>query len=103
MKKVIPFLHRVLVRLKPVEKTTESGIIIPDTTTRKEQAATEEGVVVAVGETFGRDYGAKQIPQVGDKVYFAKYAGKFIKDDDGTDMVLLNDEDIVALIIEEDA
>lgn len=99
---IIPFLHRVLVKLKPVEKTTESGIIIPDMTTRKEQAATEEGIIVAVGETFGKDYGATVIPKVGDKVYFAKYAGKFIKDEDGTDMVLLNDEDIVA-IIKEDA
>jgi len=99
---IIPFLHRVLVKLKPVEKTTESGIIIPDTTTRKEQAATEEGTIVAVGDTFGKDFGATYIPQVGDKVYFAKYAGKFIKDEDGTDLVLLNDEDIVA-IIKEDA
>jgi chaperonin GroES len=99
---IIPFLHRVLVKLKPVEKTTESGIIIPDMTTRKEQAATEEGTIVAIGETFGKDYGATVIPKVGDKVYFAKYAGKFIKDSDGTDLVLLNDEDIVA-IIKEDA
>lgn len=99
---IIPFLHRVLVKLKPVEKTTESGIIIPDMTTRKEQAATEEGTIIAVGETFGKDYGATVIPKVGDKVYFAKYAGKFIKDEDGTDLVLLNDEDIVA-IIKEDA
>jgi chaperonin GroES len=100
---IIPFLHRVLVKLKPVEKTTESGIIIPDTTTRKEQAATEEGVIIAIGETFAKDYGAVNIPQVGDKVYFAKYAGKFIKDEDGTDLVLLNDEDIVAIIKDEDA
>ena len=100
MKQIIPFLHRVLVKLKPVETTTESGIIIPDTTTRKEQAATEEGTIVAIGDTFGKDYGASILPQVGDKVYFAKYAGKFIKDDDGTDLVLLNDEDICAIIRE---
>lgn len=100
--KIIPFMHRVLVKVKPVEKTTESGIIIPDTTTRKEQAATDEGIIMAIGETFGRDYGVANLPEVGDKVYFAKYAGKFIKDEDGTDLVLLNDEDIVA-IIKEDA
>jgi len=98
---IVPFLHRVLVKLKPVERTTESGIIIPDTTTRKEQAATEEGTIIAIGETFGKDYGATQIPQVGDKVYFAKYAGKFIKDEDGMDLVLLNDEDIVAIVKDE--
>ena len=99
--KIIPFMHRVLVKVKPVEKTTESGIIIPDTTTRKEQAATDEGIIMAIGETFGKDYGVVYLPQVGDKVYFAKYAGKFIKDEDGTDLVLLNDEDIVAIVKDE--
>jgi chaperonin GroES len=99
---IIPFLHRVLVKPKPVEKVTDSGIIIPDTTTRKEQAGTEEGTIIAIGDTFARDFGGSVLPQVGDKVYFAKYAGKFIKDENGEDLVLLNDEDIVA-IIKEDA
>lgn len=99
---IIPLMHRALVKPKPVERTTESGIIIPDTTTRKEQAATEEGTIISIGDTFGKDFGAMTIPKVGDKVYFAKYAGKFIKDENDQDLVLLNDEDIVA-IIKEDA
>lgn len=98
---IIPLMHRCLVRPKEVEKKTESGIIIPDTTTRKEQAATEEGTILALGDTFGKDFGADTLPKVGDKVYFAKYAGKFIKDDEGKDLVLLNDEDIVAIIRED--
>lgn len=100
--KIIPFLHRVLVKPKPVEKTTAGGIIIPDTTTRKEQAGTEEGTILALGDTFAKDFGGSVIPEVGDKVYFAKYAGKFIKGENDEDLVLLNDEDIVA-IIKEDA
>lgn len=97
---IIPLMHRALVRPKQIETKTASGIILTDTTTRKEQAGTEEGIVLALGDTFGKDYGAELLPKVGDKVYFAKYAGKFIKDEDGTDLVLLNDEDFVAIIRE---
>lgn len=99
--KVIPLMHRALVKPRPVEKKTESGIIIMDTTARKEQAATEEGTIIALGDTFGKDFGAGVLPEVGDKVYFAKYAGKFIKDDNDEDLVLLNDDDIIAIIKEE--
>jgi chaperonin GroES len=102
VKKYIPLLHRVLVRPKQVETKTASGIILTDTLTRKEQAATEEGIILAIGDTFAKDFGAGVIPEVGDKIYFAKYAGKFIKDDDGTDLVFLNDEDIIAIIKEEE-
>ena len=94
-------MHRALVRPKQVETKTASGIILTDSLTRKEQAATEEGIILALGDTFGKDFGADVLPKVGDKVLFAKYAGKFIKDDDGTDLVLLNDEDLLAIIQED--
>jgi chaperonin GroES len=98
---IIPLLHRVLVRPKPVEKKTESGIILVDSMTRKEAAATEEGTILAIGDTFGTDFGAKVIPQIGDRIYFAKYAGKFIKDENDEALVILNDEDVIAIIKEE--
>jgi chaperonin GroES len=100
MTTVIPLMHRALVKPKQVETKTASGIIIPDTTTRKEQAATEEGIILALGDTFGKDFGAEVLPKIGDKVYFAKYAGKFIKDENDEDLVLLNDDDIIAIIKE---
>jgi len=99
---VIPLMHRALVKPKQVETKTASGIILTDTLTRKEQAACEEGIILALGDTFGKDFGASVLPKVGDKIMFAKYAGKFIKDDNGDDLVLLNDDDVVA-IIKEDA
>lgn len=95
-------MHRALVKPKEVEKTTASGIVIPDTTTRKEQAACDEGIILALGDTFGKDFGAGVLPKVGDKIMFAKYAGKFVKDSDGTDLVLLNDDDIICIVTEED-
>ena len=97
---IIPLMHRCLVRPKPVETKTSSGIVLVDVTTKREAAATEEGTVLAIGDTFGKDFGAELMPKVGDRVYFAKYAGKFVKDGD-EDLVLLNDEDLVAIIRED--
>lgn len=99
---IIPLLHRALVKPKQVETKTASGIILTETLTRKEQAACDEGEILALGDTFGKDFGAEVLPKVGDKILFAKYAGKFIKDGD-TDLVLLNDEDLIAIIKDEDA
>jgi chaperonin GroES len=101
MTQFIPLLHRALVKPKQVETKTASGIILTDSLTRKEQAATEEGEILALGDTFGKDFGAGVLPKVGDKIMFAKYAGKFIKDDEGTDLVLLNDDDIICIVKED--
>jgi co-chaperonin GroES (HSP10) len=94
-------MHRALVKPKQVETKTASGIILTETLTRKEQAACDEGIILALGDTFGKDFGAEVIPKVGDKVLFAKYAGKFIKDGEGTDLVLLNDDDLIAIVKED--
>jgi len=99
--KIIPLMHRALVKPKQVETKTASGIILTESLTRKEQAGTDEGIILALGDTFGKDFGAEVIPKVGDKVLFAKYAGKFIKDGD-IDLVLLNDDDIIAIVRDED-
>ena len=93
-------MHRALVKPKQVETRTASGIILTETLTRKEQAACDEGVILALGDTFGKDFGVEVLPKVGDKILFAKYAGKFIKDGD-EDLVLLNDEDLLAIIQED--
>ena len=99
---IVPLMHRALVKPKQVETKTASGIILTESLTRKEQAGTDEGIILAIGDTFGKDFGAEILPKVGDKVLFAKYAGKFIKDEEGTDLVLLNDDDLIA-IVKEDA
>ncbi len=96
---IVPFLHRVLVRPTPVETKSAGGIIL-SLNEKREQAAAEEGTVIALGDTFGVDYKTEVLPVVGDKVYFARYAGKWIKEND-EDLVLLNDEDILAIIIKE--
>ena len=97
---IVPLMHRALVRPKQVETKTASGIILTESLTRKEQAGTDEGIILAIGDTFGKDFGAEVLPKVGDKVLFAKYAGKFIKNGD-EDLVLLNDDDLIAIVRDE--
>lgn len=68
--------------LKPVkaDKTTKSGIIIPDTA---EGEKPQEGEVVAVAETnLSQDGGALPIEiKVGDKVLFGRYSGEDVEHD----------------------
>ena len=99
---IVPLMHRALVKPKQVETKTASGIILTESLTRKEQAGTDEGIILAIGDTLGKDFGAEVLPKVGDKVLFAKYAGKFIKNGD-EDLVLLNDDDLIAIVKDEDA
>lgn len=65
---------------------------------KREQKAVEYGVVSQVGPTAFKDYGrGPDIVKEGDRVVFAKYSGKEIKQKDIT-YLLLNDEDILAII-----
>lgn len=92
---IVPFLHRVLVKPDPVETKSAGGIIL-SLNEKREQASASQGTVIALGDTFGVDYKANLLPKIGDKVYFAQYAGRWIKEND-EDLVLLNDEDILAI------
>lgn len=96
--KIKPVLHRILVRPDALEETTASGIIIKHDT--RKEAAVETGVVLQVGNTAFESYGSTYDNEgvtPGARVYFAKYAGKEVKDGD-TRYLLLNDEDIVGVI-----
>ena len=101
---LVPLLHRVIVKPELAEELDDrikrakaSGIIVE--LDKREQAAVEIGTVVSIGNTAFRDYNTEVEPVVGDKVYYAKYAGKKVKD--GNDeYLILNDEDVCAIIKE---
>lgn len=101
-----PVEYKVVIR--PDEQGETLGklglIIVPDTS--KDRFALEkcEGVLIAVGGNAFIDW-KDPIPKVGDRVYFAKYAGiRLRKDvqDNGKpkriDYVLCNDKDIAAIL-----
>jgi co-chaperonin GroES (HSP10) len=95
---IIPVLHRLLVKPDTVETVTNSGIVLA-INEKREQAAAEQGVVISKGETCFADYGGRtDTVVVGDRVLYAKYAGKEVTDLDGTKYILVNDEDIVGVI-----
>lgn len=93
-----PLSNRVLIELTvDEEKTTKSGIVLPDTVDKKEQT---KGVVVAVGPGKMKD-GSRIAPEVkpGDKVLFSKPWGddKKIEEDDKT-YFLVDEDEILAII-----
>jgi len=96
---ITPLLHTILIKPDDVETKTASGIVIPDMVTEKERKAVEYGTVITVGPRAFIDYGSDpSILKGGDRVSFARYSGKVIKDVDGTEFVLVNDIDILAKV-----
>lgn len=95
-----PVLHRILIKPEDVETVSPGGIVLAINEAR-EQAAAEKGTVLDIGTTAFKDYGeTPDLIKVGDKVFFAKYAGKQVTDVDGKKFLLVNDEDIVGVLYE---
>lgn len=94
MSKIKPLGDRVVVRPKPAEEKTESGLYIPDTAKEKPQ----KGTVVAVGE--GRVENGNKIEltvEEGDEVLYGKYAGTEVTID-GEDMLIMRENDIFGVV-----
>ncbi|NYT23895.1 co-chaperone GroES [Alcaligenaceae bacterium] len=90
-----PLHDRVIVKRLDNERTTASGIVIPDSAAEKP----DQGEIVAVG-TGKRTEDGKVLPlevKVGDKVLFGKYAGQTVKVD-GEEMLVIREDEILAVI-----
>jgi len=103
--KVQPAGYRVLVKPDAVEEKSKGGIIIADANTkRKEQSAQVIGTVLAIGADCWDKFSSAWA-KVGDRVLYQRYSGMYIPDGNGgfrTDMLLLQDLDITAVVTEED-
>lgn len=87
-----PLGDRILIKRVDEEEKTAGGIIIPDAA--KEKAQT--GVVLAVGPG-PKDTNGKHISlevQVGDMVYFGKYAGT----EAGKDHLIIREDEILGIV-----
>ncbi len=93
--KIRPLHDRVVVRRQEEERTTASGIVIPDSATEKpiqgEVVAVGNGKVMDSGETRAMDV------KVGDKVLFGKYSGTEVKID-GEELLVMREEDIMGVL-----
>ena len=90
-----PLGDRVVVKPKPKDEMTSSGIVLPDTASDKPQ----EGSVVSVGPGRVLDNGKRVEMEVkaGDKVLFAKYAGSEVKLD-SEDYLVIRESDLLAIV-----
>jgi len=90
-----PLHDRVVVRRTEEERTSQGGIIIPDSATEKPS----QGEIVAAGNGKITDSGdvRKMDVKVGDKILFGKYAGTEIKVD-GEELLVMREDDIVAVV-----
>lgn len=93
-----PLGARVIVA--PIEKEVETfaggELVLPDTAKEKPQ----QGEVLAVGPGH-RDEGGGRVPldvEVGDRVVFAKYAGTGFKTDEGREILIMGESDIMATL-----
>ena len=91
-----PLDDRIVVKPNEAEKTTASGLVIPDTAKEKPQ----EGEVLAVGPGRRSEQTGEIIPidvKVGDTVVYSKYGGTEITAD-GEELLILNSRDVLAIV-----
>jgi chaperonin GroES len=95
---VQPLDDHLLVRPNDPERSTASGLVIPDTATEKP----DQGTVLAVGPGRRSEYTGERIPldmAVGSSVVFAKFGVVDIRID-GEDLLLLTAKQVLAITTE---
>ena len=76
-----------------------AGIVLSETSERKEQVNVDKGTVLQIGAKCHEDYVGELA--VGDTIAYAKFGGKFITEPGSEDIYLvINDEDVVAIFKE---
>ncbi|MBS1207972.1 MAG: groES [Proteobacteria bacterium] len=93
--KIRPLHDRVVIKRIEAERTTASGIVIPDSAGEKP----DQGEVIAVGNGKILENGSVRAldVKVGDRVLFGKYAGQSVKVD-GEEVLVAREEDILAVV-----
>jgi len=91
-----PLGDRIVVKPLEAENKSKGGIVLPDSAKEKPQ----EAKVVAVGKGKTLENGSVAAPEVkiGDKVIFGKYSGSEFITKEGEELLILREEDILAII-----
>ena len=95
-----PVGYKLLIAIPPKEEKTEGGILLPEDTRRREEAASITGMILKIGPDAYTDQ--ERFPggawcKEGDWVIFGRYAGARFNIEGG-DMRLLNDDEILATV-----
>ena len=94
--KIQPLGDRVVVEREEAKSTTAGGIVLPDTAKDKPQ----KGKIVAVGDgRITKDGKRRELQvKVGDQVLFTSYAGDEFKLETDKKVLLMREDDILAVI-----
>ncbi len=94
--KIQPLNDRVVVEREEAQGKTAGGIVLPDTAKDKPQ----KGKVLSVGEGRVAKDGKRRPLQVkpGDHVLFTSYAGDEFKVDGDKKVLLMREDDILAVV-----
>lgn len=95
---ITPLDLKVLVRPDPAETKSIGGIIIPDSVSDKQKFAVVKATLVAVGPNAFREWGEGNAPEPSNRILMAQYAGARVKGADDIDYILMNDEDVIAIL-----
>lgn len=88
-----PLADRLLIKRLASEDRTASGLIIPDTA--KEKAQTGKVLAVGPGRRFQDGSLLPLAVKAGDIVYFGKYAGTDVGQDD---LMIVKEEEILGIL-----
>ncbi|WP_130819148.1 co-chaperone GroES [Anaerococcus vaginimassiliensis] len=88
-----PIGDRVVIKKAEAEKTTASGIVLPESAQEKPQYAE----VVAISSDIENDEKKKGSLSVGDKVIYSQYAGTDVKLDN-SEYIVVKYNDILAVV-----
>jgi chaperonin GroES len=97
---ISPALHRLVVKVDVAGRKSSGGLFIPDTVRDMNQTQAETGTVVSVGDTAFKDFGAKSVSP-GQRILFKRYGGVDFEVD-GVPYKIMNDEDVLAVLKEEE-
>ncbi|MDB4041991.1 co-chaperone GroES [Methylophilaceae bacterium] len=94
--KIRPLHDRVIVKRLEEERTTASGIVIPDSASAEKP---DQGTILSIGNGKVLEDGTVRPldVKVGDKVLFGKYAGQSVKVD-GDEVLVMREEDIMGIV-----
>lgn len=101
-----PIEYKVLVLPDDVEETNDSlkrakelGIEIPIEMLERESDSQVTGTLISVGGRAFEDFGDPK-PAIGGTVYYAKYSGLKMLDDNKIEYLLMPDKDITGVLID---
>ena len=91
-----PLADRIVVKALEAKEVSKGGILLPETAKEKPQ----EGKVIAVGKGKVLDSGHVQALEVkvGDRVLYGKYSGTEITTNDGDELLIMKEEDVLAIV-----